>query len=56
MERKSKFLRRLICGLAVGLVTLGLADSALAATYTQKSNALSSYSASKFKYVSNSNY
>lgn len=56
MERKSKFLRRLICGLAVGLVTLGLADSALAATYTQKSNALSSYSASKLKYVSNSNY
>ncbi|MBU7555233.1 hypothetical protein NR458_09240 [Pediococcus ethanolidurans] len=28
----------------------------LDATYTQKSNALSSYNASKFKYVNNSNY
>ncbi|WP_367369581.1 hypothetical protein [Pediococcus parvulus] len=36
MERKSKFLRRLICGLAVGLVTLGLADSALAPTIRKK--------------------
>ncbi|GAB5051719.1 hypothetical protein [Pediococcus ethanolidurans] len=56
MQKKSKWVSRLICGLAVGLMTLSVGDSAFAATYTQKGNALSSYSASKFKYVSNSNY
>ncbi len=56
MQRKSKWVSRLVCGLAVGLMILSVGDSALAATYTQKSNALSSYNASKFKYVNNSNY
>ncbi|PJE50266.1 hypothetical protein BSQ36_04050 [Pediococcus damnosus] len=42
--------------MATALTLLGSTSAVMAATYTQKSNALSSYNCSKFKYLNNSNY
>ena len=48
--------KRLLVSMATALTLLVSASTAMAATYTQKSNALSSYNSSKFKVVNNSNY
>ncbi|WP_062903893.1 hypothetical protein [Pediococcus damnosus] len=51
-----KFVKKLFISMATALTLLGSTSAVMAATYTQKSNALSSYNCSKFKYLNNSNY